>query len=94
LCSANRYGAPRIEVVGVYRLDVPEDLFREQFDILYGDPMSDEERVEAEKQCREQLSSVVLIELLVENRDASFSISDFSQPQGWSAERKLAGRVG
>jgi hypothetical protein len=56
--------------------------------------MSDEERVEAEKQCREQLSSVVLIELLVENRDASFSISDFSQPQGWSAERKLAGRVG
>jgi hypothetical protein len=73
--------APRIEVVGVYRLDVPEDLFREQFDILYGDPMSDEERVEAEKQCRERLSSVVLIELLVENRDAGFSISDFSQPQ-------------
>jgi hypothetical protein len=43
--------------------------------------MSDEQRAEAEEQCREQLASIVLIELLVENGDQSFSVSDFSQPE-------------
>lgn len=72
---------PRIEILGIYRLPVTEDLFREQFDILYGYPMSDEDRAQAEEQCREQLSSTVLIEALVENRDKRFSVDDFSQPQ-------------
>jgi hypothetical protein len=73
--------APRIGVLGVYKLDVTEDLFREQFDILYGYTMSDEERMEAEEQCREQLSSIVMIEALIENRDERFSVLDFTQPQ-------------
>lgn len=55
--------APEIQVMGVYRLPVTEELLREQFAVLYGDPDP-----EAEKQCRDQLSSAVLIELVVRNR--------------------------
>ena len=56
---------PRIEIVGIYEFPVTEDLFRQQFEILYRGPMSEEQRAEAEKQCREQLSSIVLVEALV-----------------------------
>ena len=73
--------APRIEVIGVYELDVTEELFREQFDILYGYTMSDEDRIEAEEQCREQLSSIVMIEVLIGDRDERFSVLDFTQAQ-------------
>jgi hypothetical protein len=72
---------PRIEVLGVYRLPVTEELFREQFDILYGYPMSEPERAQAERQCREQLSSVVLVEASVHNRDQTFDVGRFTQPQ-------------
>jgi hypothetical protein len=72
---------PRIEIVGIYKIPITEDLFREQFEILYGYSMSDEQRTEAEEQCREQLSSIVLIEALIQNRNEHFSISDFTQPQ-------------
>ena len=72
---------PRIEIVGIYRLPVTEDLFRQQFEILYGGPMSEEQGAEAEEQCREQLSSIVLVEALIENRDERFSVFDFTQPQ-------------
>lgn len=70
---------PRIEVLGAYRLPVTEDLFREQFDILYGFPMDNKERAKAQRECREQLESVVLIELLVRNRDKRFQLDDFAQ---------------
>ncbi len=73
--------APNVDVLGVYSLKVTDNLFKEQLDILYGYPMSKKERVEAERQCREQLSSVVLIEVMVRNRDSSFKIEDFTQPQ-------------
>lgn len=72
---------PRIEILGIYRLPITEDLFKEQFDILYGYPMPDEDRALAEEQCREQLCSTVLIEALVANRDKHFSVGDFSQAQ-------------
>ncbi len=72
---------PRIEIVGIYELPVTEDLFSQQFEILYGGPMSEEQRAEAEEQCREQLSSIVLVEALIENRDERFSVFDFTQPQ-------------
>jgi len=70
---------PIVDVLGVYRLDVPEELFREQFDILYRYPMSPEDRVKAERECREQLLSAVLIETLVNDRDQSFRVGDFAQ---------------
>jgi len=72
---------PRIEIIGIYRLPVTDKLFREQFEILYGYPMTDKDREQAEKQCREQLSSVVMIEVNVINRDGKFNVDDFTQPQ-------------
>lgn len=72
---------PKIEVLGVHRLAVTEELFREQFDTLYGYPMSKEERAQAERQCREQLASIVLVEAIVRDRDERFDVGQFTQPQ-------------
>jgi len=46
---------PHIEVLGVYRLDVTDELFQEQFDILYGTEVPPDQRTEAGHQIREQL---------------------------------------
>ena len=70
----------RIEVLGVYSLSVTDELVREQMEILYGDEMSATERVQAERRCREQLDSTVLVEAAVRHRDTRFSASDFTQP--------------
>lgn len=79
---------PGIEVLGVYRLPVTEELFREQFDILHGEQfeglfgrMSKKKRAEAERQVREQLNSVVLIEAVVHERDDRFDVGEFTQPR-------------
>lgn len=72
---------PTIDVLGVYALPVTKSLLREQTDILYGSDLSGAERRDAERQCREQLESTVLVEVLVHNRDKRFSVGDFSQPQ-------------
>lgn len=74
-------GQPRVEVLGIYHLTVTDELFREQFDILYSYPMSPNEHSAAERQCREQLESVVLIEILVSNRDDRFDVGQFTQPR-------------
>jgi hypothetical protein len=73
---------PRVDILGVYRLPVSDELFREQFDILYGPlKMSPTEKREYERQCMEQLSSTVLIEARITNCDERFSVSNFYQPQ-------------
>lgn len=71
---------PSIEVLGVYRLAVTEELVQDQTDELYGDDLPEDERAQGEAQVREQLASVVLVELLVRNRDSLFSADDFTQP--------------
>ncbi len=68
--------APQVDVLGVYRLPVTDELFREQYEILYGDPDP-----RAEQQCRQQLASVVLVELLVRDRGERFEVGQFTQPQ-------------
>jgi len=72
---------PYVEVLGVYRIPLTEELFRQQFDILYGFAMSKSERAQAERQCKEQLSSVVLVEVIVRNRDDTFDVGEFIQAQ-------------
>jgi hypothetical protein len=72
---------PTIEVLGVYSIPVTKKLLREQTDILYGADLADIERRDAERQCREQLESTVLVEVLVRDRDKRFNVGDFSQPQ-------------
>jgi hypothetical protein len=60
---------------------VTAELFREQFDILYGEPMSRSRRRETERECREQLENVVLVEVVVRNPDECFDVGDFTQPR-------------
>jgi hypothetical protein len=72
-------GEPTIEVLGVYRLRVTEDMFREQFRILYGQDPSASNPGPNERDCRESLESVVLIEVAVSHRDGRFAMRDFTQ---------------
>src|SRR5438552_8541112 len=72
---------PTIEILGVYSIPVTKELLREQTDILYGADLASTKRREAECQCREQLESTVLIEVLVRDRDERFKVGDFSQPR-------------
>jgi hypothetical protein len=72
---------PTIEVLGVYSIPVTKELLREQTDILYGTDLAADERRDAEFQCREQLESTVLVEVLVRDRDQRFGVGDFCQPQ-------------
>jgi len=71
----------QVEVLGVYRLPVTKELFRKQFETLYEHPMSKQQRAEAQRRCWEQLSSIVLVEVTVRNRDDRFDVSHFTQPQ-------------
>lgn len=72
---------PTIEVLGVYALPVTDEMLQEQTDILHGSDLSGAERRQAEAQCREQLESIVLVEVLVRGCDMRFDIDEFSQPQ-------------
>ena len=70
---------PRIEVLGAYRLEVTKPLIKQQFGELYNYEMPEEQVKEALRQCIQQLHSVVLLEVLVESRDARFQCDDFTQ---------------
>ena len=73
--------APRIEVLGVYRLNIAEEWFNRTFIYAYGDG-SDEEDVEyrrLRKYFRELLSNVAVVEVLVHNRNDSYSADGFTQ---------------
>ncbi len=72
---------PTIKVMGVYALPLNEQTLKEQTDILYGANLKGTARREAERRCRKQLASTVLIEALVQNRDDRFSVRDFCQPK-------------
>lgn len=61
-------GTPEIEVLGVYELEVTDEVFRAQLP-MYGD----------EDQCWDHFSSVVLIEVIVRDVDHRFSVGDFTQ---------------
>src|SRR5215470_7365229 len=71
---------PTIKVLGIYRLNVTDELVRRQHSILYPDSL-DVTRAISEPQIREQLGSVVLVEALVLNRDSRFDVRDFTQAQ-------------
>ncbi len=79
-------GEPSIEVVGVYRLEVTDELLREQLEILFSSDLPDDDRADAEEQVREQLQSTVLVEAFVRNSDETFDPGDFTQPQDDASE--------
>jgi hypothetical protein len=79
---------PTIQVLGVYALPVTKELLQMQTDLLFGADLTGEARQEAERKCREQLLSTVLVELLVRHRDDRFQSSDFCQPRDGVEENR------
>ncbi len=81
----------RIEIVGVYKLPVTDELFEKDFQARWESSTPDFDRASAIRRCREELESVVLVELVVMNPDDRFKPDDFAQtdeslPQGeWQA---------
>ena len=82
---------PTIEVLGVYRLPVTDELVQRDFEIRWESSEPGFDRAEAIRQCRKELESVVLVELVVRNPDQRFRIEDFTQtnetipPSEWQA---------
>lgn len=82
---------PQLEVLGVYRLSVTPKLLEQQFELLYGYAKSTPQERQLRAHCKRQLESVVLIEVVVKNRDDKFQIYDFTQElegrprDGWQA---------
>ena len=74
-------GEATIRILGVYKVELTDALLQQATDQKHGGlSLSKRERRQAEKYVREELSSVVLFEVVVENRDDRFDIGHFSQP--------------
>ena len=74
-------GDPAIQILGVYRVEPSDALFQQAMEVKHGSlELSESDRRQAEEIVRGELSSVVLIEVSVENRDDRFDVSDFAQP--------------
>lgn len=70
-----------IRILGVYKVELTDALFQQAMDEKYGSlGLSRRGRRRAEMHVRKELSSVVLIEVMVENRDDRFDVGDFTQP--------------
>jgi len=73
---------PAIQILGVYRVPPTDALFQKAMDLKFADiELSDSQRQQAEASVKAELSSVVLIEALIENRDGRFDLGDFAQPE-------------
>lgn len=72
---------PMVVILGVYKVPLTQDLFREAMEVKFaGLDLSAEERRDAEEAVRRELSSVVLLDVLVSNPDERFDVGDFGQP--------------
>jgi hypothetical protein len=73
-------GNKRGKVLGAYRLIPTKQLFDNAWETKYGGQhLPREEKGRAEQALREELSSIVLLEILINNIDANFYISAFGQ---------------
>jgi hypothetical protein len=73
-------GEPTIRILGVYQVELTDDLFQHAMEMKYdGLKLSRRQRRQAKDSVRKELSSVVLIEVVVENRDDQFDVGDFTQ---------------
>jgi hypothetical protein len=72
--------AARIDVLGVYSLDVDDRMLDDAYDLKFGGlQLSDADAEEARRTVRDEISGVVLVELLVHDRDGRFDVADFHQ---------------
>jgi hypothetical protein len=60
---------PTISVLGVYKPDIPEDVYREQWQITESDDLT-----------KEHFDKLVLIEAVIDHLDDRFKTIDFGQP--------------
>ena len=70
----------KIEIVGVYKVPVTDELFQKAMETKFGSGLSFFEKLSAKKTIKAELSSVVLVEVIIKNPSPSINISDFSQP--------------
>ena len=71
---------PRVEVLGAYRVRLTQKLFLHALEVKYaGLDLQGDECRQAERATREELSQVVLLEVLISKRDKRFDIGDFGQ---------------
>ncbi|HET9234632.1 MAG TPA: hypothetical protein VFP10_10875 [Candidatus Eisenbacteria bacterium] len=72
---------PRVEVLGVYRVEVDDALVERALALKYeGLDLTEREKQGARADVVEELSGVVLIEVQVRDRDDRFDVGDFQQP--------------
>ncbi len=79
--------APRVQILGAYKIKLTNQLFQKALTQKYSGPYSkhlehltEKQRHFAEERVKEELSSVVLLEVLVKGADKRFSMGDFRQP--------------
>ncbi|MBK7140534.1 MAG: hypothetical protein IPH75_00470 [bacterium] len=73
---------PKIELLGIYLLNVNDTLIEEQMSTLYDIEALSEDTFalqQCRKECEDLLRTAVLIEVLASGIDKSFSIDDFTQ---------------
>jgi hypothetical protein len=72
--------SPSAQVLGVYQIEVTAQLLAAALELKYENHFSSPaHRREAETRVREELGGVVLIEVLIKDRDASFDAGKFGQ---------------
>jgi hypothetical protein len=70
-----------VKVLGVYRVPFTDSLLERTMNLKYGGiELSFLDRRRAKKHTKEELSSVVLIEVMVTNADENLDMADFGQP--------------
>jgi len=71
---------PAVKVLGAYRVLLTDDLLRKTMETKYrGIKLSDAQRRQATAFVQDELSSVVLLEILVSDPDQRFKVGDFAQ---------------
>lgn len=72
---------PTIQILGIYKLDPTDELIEEAMQAKYGGMnLTESELGKAREAVLEELSSVVLVDVLISDPDERFDIGDFGQP--------------
>ncbi|MGA1870904.1 MAG: hypothetical protein ACMUJM_20400 [bacterium] len=71
----------KIEIIGIYQVPYTDELYRKAYQIKYeGISIPFWKKGKIKKALKEELSSIVLIEVFVKNPDNNFDVGDFGQP--------------
>lgn len=72
---------PKVQVVGIHNVAIDDALIKEAMDIKYPlDMCSEEQRRQAQPAVVAEMSSAVLVEVIIEGADERYTADDFSQP--------------